>query len=207
MTLFSSFKVYVLYSERDFQVYLSCCCSVTQLYPTLCDLMDCSTPSFPVFHYLLEFAQTHVGWVGDAIHSSHSVSSPSPPALNFPQHQVFSNESVLRISWPKYWSFSISPSNEYSGLISFRIDCFDRLAVQGTFKSLIQNHNSKASVHQCLAFFVIQFSHPYITLEKPCLWLCEPVLIIYMNAFVNVYGYGYVFICYFMRVDNGNTSK
>ena len=147
--------------------------------------------------------------VGSMMPSNHLICCHplSPPALNFPQHQVFSNESVLRISWPKYWSFSISPSNEYSGLISFRIDCFDRLAVQGTFKSLIQNHNSKASVHQCLAFFVIQFSHPYITLEKPCLWLCEPVLIIYMNAFVNVYGYGYVFICYFMRVDNGNTSK
>ena len=102
---------------------------------------------------------------------------------------------------------SASASNEYSRLISFRIDCFDFLAVQGTLKSLIQNHNLKASVHQHLAFFMVQLSHPYITLEKTYLWLYEPVLIIYMNAFVNMYGYSYVFICYFMRVDNGNTSK
>ena len=87
---------------------------------------------------------------------------------NFPSIRVFSNESVLRITWPKYWSFSfnISPSNDYLGLISFRIDCFDLLAVQGTLKSLIQHHTSKASVFQCSAFFIVQLSHPYMTTGK-----------------------------------------
>ena len=96
--------------------------TVTQLCPTLCDPMDYSTPGFPVHHQLLEFTQTHVHGVGDAIQPSHPLSYPSPPAFNFPSIMVFSNESVLHIRWPKYWSlsFSISPSNEYSGLISFR---------------------------------------------------------------------------------------
>ena len=94
-----------------------------------------------------------------------------PPLLLpsiFPSIRVFSNESVLLIRWPKYWSFSfsISPSNEYSGLISFRIDWLDLLAVQGTLKSLLQHHSSKASIHQCSAFFVVQHSHPYMTTRK-----------------------------------------
>ena len=104
---------------------------------------------FPVHHQLPELAQTHVHWVSDAIQPSHPLSSPSPPAFNLSQHpRMFSNESVLHIRWPKYWSFSfiISPSNEYSGLISFRIDWFDLLAVQQTLKSLLQHHSSKASI-------------------------------------------------------------
>ena len=106
--------------------------SATQSCLTLCDPMDCSTPGLHVHHHLLEFTQTHVPWVSDATQSSHSLSSPSPPAFNLSQRRVFSNESVLRIRWPKYWSFSfsISPSNEYSGLISFRMDWLDLLAVQ-----------------------------------------------------------------------------
>ena len=122
--------------------------SLTQLCPTLCDPMNCSTPGFPVHHQLPELAQTHVHQVSDAIQPSHPLSSPSPPAFNLSQHRVFSNESVLHIGWPKYWSFSFSIglSNEYSGLISFRIDWFDLLAVQGTFKSLLQHYSSKLSV-------------------------------------------------------------
>ena len=91
------------------------------------------------------------------------------PPSNFPSIRVFSNESALRIRWPKYWSFSfnISPSSEYSGLISFRMDCLDLLAVQGTLKTLLQHHNSKASILQHSAFFTVQFSHPYMTTEKP----------------------------------------
>ena len=125
--------------------------SVTKSCPTLCNPMDCSTPGFPVHHQLLELAQTHVHWVSDAIQPSHPLSSSSPPAFNLSQHQglrVFSNESVLCLRQPKYWSFtfSISPSNEYSGLISFRMDWLDLLEVQGTLKSLLQHHSSKASV-------------------------------------------------------------
>ena len=99
--------------------------------------MDCSMPGLPVLHHLPEFSQTHVHWVSDAIQLSHPLPSPSPPARIFPSIRVFSNESVLTIRWPKYWSFSfsISPSNEYSGLICFRIDWFDLLAVWGTLKS------------------------------------------------------------------------
>ena len=130
--------------------------------------MVCSTPGFPVHHQHLEFTQTHVHWVGDAIQPSHPLSSPSPPALNLFQHQGLSNQSVLHIRWPKYWSFSfsISPSNEYSGLISFRMDSLDLLAVQGTPKSLLQHHSSKASILLCSAFFSVQHSHPYMTIEK-----------------------------------------
>ena len=103
---------------------------------------DCSTPGFPVLHHLPELAQIHVLWVGDAIQPPHPPSSPSPPAFNLSQH-VFSNESALCIRWPQYWSFSysISPSNDYSGLISFRMDWFDLLAGQETLKSLLQHHS------------------------------------------------------------------
>ena len=139
-----------------------CCCSVAQSCLTLCDPINDSMPGFPVLHYLLESAQTHIHWVNDAIQPSHPLSSPSP--LAFPSIRVFSNESVLCIRWPKYWS--ITPSNEYSGLISFRIDWFDLLAVQGTLKSLLQYHRSKASILQCSAFFMVQLSHPYMTTGK-----------------------------------------
>ena len=113
---------------------------------------------------LPEFTQTHVHLVGDAIQPSHSLSSHFPPAFNLSCIRVVSNKSVLHIMWPKYWSFSfsISHSNEYSGLISFRIDWFDLLAVQSTLKSLLQHHNSKASVPPCSAFFMVQLSHPII---------------------------------------------
>ena len=130
--------------------------------------MDCSVPGFPVHHLLLEFAQTHVHWVGDAIQPSHLLSSRSPPAFIFSSIRVFSNESVLSIRWPKYWSFnfSISPSNEYSGLISFKIDWLDLLGVQGTLKSLLQHHSSKASILQFSTLFMVQLSHPYMTIGK-----------------------------------------
>ena len=107
--------------------------------------MDCSTPRLPVHHQLLESTQTHVHWVSDAIQPSHPLSSPTPPVFNLSQHQGFSNESALLIRWPKYWSFtfSISPSNEHPGLISFRMDWLDLLAVQGTFKSLLQHYCQK----------------------------------------------------------------
>ena len=110
------------------------------------------------------------GWtlgVGDAIQSSHPLSSPSP-APNPSSIRVFSDESTLHMRWPKYWSFSFSiiPSNEHPGLISFRTDWLDLLAVQGTLKSLLQHHSSKASILQCSAFFIIQLSHPYMTTGK-----------------------------------------
>ena len=115
-----------------------------------CNSMDCSTPGFPVHHQLPEFTQTHVHQVGDVIQQSHPLSSLSPPAFHLSQHEGFSSESVLHMRWPKYWSFSfsISPSNEYSGLISLMIDWFDLLAVQGTLKRLIQHQSSKAPITQ-----------------------------------------------------------
>ena len=127
--------------------------SVAQSCLTLCDPMDCSTPGLPPYHQLPEFTQTHAHWVGDDIQPSHPLSFPSPPAFHVSQHQGLSNESVLCIRWPKYWSisFSINPSNEYSELISFRIDWLDLLAVQGTLKSLLQQHSSKASILPCSA--------------------------------------------------------
>ena len=117
--------------------FVSFSCSVARSCPILCELMDCITPGFPVLHYLSEFAQTHVHWVSDAIQPSHPLLSPFPSVLIFPSIRVFSNELTLHIRWPKYWSFSfsISPSNEYSRKISFRIELFDLLAVQGTLKS------------------------------------------------------------------------
>ena len=127
---------------------------VAQSSLTLCYSMNHSTPGLPVHHQLPEFTQTHVHRVGDAIQPSHPLSSlllvpPVPPSI-----RVFSNESTLRMRWPKYWSFSlsISPSNEYPGLISFRMDWLDLLAVQGTLKSLLQHHSSKASILRHSAF-------------------------------------------------------
>ena len=119
-------------------------------------------------HKLPELAQTHVLQVGDVIQPSHHLpsSSPSPHAFKLSQCQDLSNESVLHIRWPKYWSFSISPHNEYSGLISFRIDWFDLFKVQGTLKSLLQCYSSKASTLQHSAFFMVQLSHPYMNPGK-----------------------------------------
>ena len=123
---------------------------------TLWNPVDCHTPGSSVLHYLLELAQIHFCWVGDAIWTSHPLSAPSLLPSIFPSIGVFSNESVLHIRWLKYWSFSFSfnPSNEYSVLISFRIDWFDILAVQGTLKSLLQHHSSKESIfgYDCFKF-------------------------------------------------------
>ena len=142
--------------------------SVTQSSPTLCDPMDCSRPGFPVLHQLPELIQTHVHWVSDAIQPSHLLSSLLLPPSIFPSIRVFSNESVLRNKWPKYWSFSfsISPSNEYSGLIFFRMYWLDLLAVQRTLKGLLQHHSSKALILWHSAFFIVQLSHPNMTAGK-----------------------------------------
>ena len=135
---------------------------------SLCDPMDCSILGFPVLHHLPELAQTMS--IELVIASNRLILSH--PLLHlpsiFPSIRVFSNESALRMRWPKFWSFSfsISPSNEYSGLISFRIDWLDLLAVQGTLKSLLQHHSSKASILQHSAFFTLQLSHPYMTTGK-----------------------------------------
>ena len=142
--------------------------SVTQSSLTLCDPMDSSTPGFPVLDQLPKLAQTHVHLVCDAIQPSHPLSSPSPPALDLSQHQglfkwVSSSHQVVKV-WS--FSFSISPFNEYSGLMSFRMDWFDLLAVQGTIKSLLQHHISKESILRCSAFFIVQLSHPYMTTGK-----------------------------------------
>ena len=130
--------------------------------------MDYSTPGFPVHHQLLELTQMHrVHQVGDAInHLILCWALLLPPSI-FPSIRVFSNESVLPIGWPKYWSFSfsISPSNEYSGLISFRRD-LGLLSVQGTLKSFLQHYSSKASIFWPSAFFIVQLSHPYLTTGK-----------------------------------------
>ena len=143
--------------------------SVAQSCPTLCDPMDCSTPVFPVHHQHL--TQTHVHRVGDAIQPSHPLSSPSLPTFNLSQHQglfqwVSSSHQVAKVL---EFCFSISPSNEYSGLISFRIDWLDILAVQAQeslLKSLLQHHSSKASILWHSAFFIVQLSHPYMTTGK-----------------------------------------
>ena len=124
--------------------------------------MNRSTPGLSVHHQLPEFTQNHVHRVSDAIQPSHPLSSPSP-APNPSQHRVFSNESTLRMRWPKYWSFSlsISPSNEHPGLVSFRMDWLDVLAVQGTLKSLLQHHSSKVSILRHSAFFIVQLTSKY----------------------------------------------
>ena len=140
---------------------------------THCDPMDCSMPGFPVHHQLPEPAQTQVHWVGDAIQPSHPLSSPSPPAFNLSQHQglfkwVSSFFKWVSIRWPKYWgfSFNISPSNEHLGLISFRMDWLDLLVVQGTLKSLLQHHSSKASILWRSAFFIVVVRVLYLELSE-----------------------------------------
>ena len=130
--------------------------------------MNHSTPGLPVHHQPPEFTQTHVHWIGDAIQPSCLCRPLFLLPSIFPSIRVFSNEWVLRIRWPKYcsFSFSISPSNEHPGLISFRMDWLDLLAVQGTLKSLLQHHSSKASILRHSAFFIVQLSHPYMTTGK-----------------------------------------
>ena len=143
--------------------------SVNQSCPILCNPMDYSTPGFPVHHQLLELTQMHrVHQVGDALnHLILCWALLLPPSI-FPSIRVFSNESVLPIGWPKFWSFSfsISPSNEYSGLISFKMDWLDLLSVQGTLESLFQHHSSKASILAGSAFFRVQLSYPNMTTGK-----------------------------------------
>ena len=130
--------------------------------------MNRSTPGLPVHHQLPEFTQTHVHWVGDAIQPSHPLSSPSPPAPSPSQHQGLFQWVNSSHQVPKNWSFnfSISPSNEHPGLITFRMDWVDLLEVQGTLKSLLQHHSSKASIFPRSALFTVQLSHPYMTTGK-----------------------------------------
>ena len=130
--------------------------------------MNRSMPGLPVHHHLLEFTQTQVHWVRDAIQPSHPRSSPSPSAPNPSQHQSLFQWVTLLMRWPKYrnFSFSIIPSKEISGLISFRMDWLDLFVVQGTLKSLLQHHSSKASILRCSAFFTVQLSGPYMTTGK-----------------------------------------
>ena len=142
--------------------------SITQTCPTLCNPMDCSMPGLPVHCQLPEFTQTHVHWVDDAIHHLILCRPLLLLPSNFASIRVFSNESIPHIRWSKYWSFSfsISPSNDYSGLSSFRMDWLELLDVQGTLKSLLQHHSSNASVLWCSAFFIVQLSHPYMATGK-----------------------------------------
>ena len=142
--------------------------SIAQWYPTLCDPMDCSTPGFPAHHQLPELLNLmSVELVMPPNHLILCYPLILLPSI-FPIIRVFSSESVVCIKWPKYWSFSFStsPSNEHPGLISFRMDWLDLLAVQGTLKSLLQHHNSKSSILQSSAFFVVQLPHPYMTTGK-----------------------------------------
>ena len=141
------------------------CSVVSQLFATPW------TPGFPVHHQLPELALTHVHWVGDAIQPSHPLLSPSPPAFCFSQHQGLFQwvSSSHQVAKRLEFQLNISPSNEYSGLISFRIYCLDLLAVQGTLKSLLQHHSSKASILQCLDFFIVQVSQWYMILYSPTL--------------------------------------
>ena len=140
--------------------------SVTQSCPTLCDPMNCSRPGLPVHHQLLEFTQSSIESVMPSKHLILCCHLLLPSI--FPNIRLFSNESILRIRWPKYWSFSfsISLSNEHPGMISFRMNWLDLLAVQGTLKSLLQHHSSKASILWCSAFFIVQLSRPYTTTGK-----------------------------------------
>ena len=145
-----------------------CCCSVTQSCPAVCKPMDCSKPA--LLSITSSWSLLKLMSIKSVMPSNHLILCHLlllPPST-FPSIRVFSNESALRIRWPKYWSFSvsISPSNEHPGLISFRMDWLDLLAVQGTLKSLLQHHSSKASILQHSAFFIVQLSHPYMTTGK-----------------------------------------
>ena len=145
-----------------------CFYSVGKLCLNVCSPMDYSMTGSPVLHYLLKFAQTQAHWVSDDIQPSHPLPPPSPPALNIKSIRVSSNESAFQITWPKCcsYSFSISPPNDYWGLISFSIDWFNLLAVHRTLKSFLQHHSSKASILLPSAIFMVQLSHPYMTTGK-----------------------------------------
>ena len=152
--------------------------SFAQTCLTLCDPMDCSMPGLHVHHQLLEFTQTYFHWVSDAIQPSYPLSSPSPPAFSLAQHQgLFKWISSLH-QMARYWGFSyrISPSNDYSRLISFRMDWLDLLALQGTLKSLLQHHSWKASILLCSAFFIVQLSHICMTTGKTIALTTLPLL-------------------------------
>ena len=165
--------------------------SVAQSCPTLYDPMDCSTPGLPFHHQLQEFTQTHVHQIDDAIQPSHPLSPPSPPAFNLSQHQDLFKwiSSTGGIRWPKYWSFSfsISPSSEYSGLISFWIAWINLLAVQGTVKSLLQHRSSKASILRHSAFLMVQLSRLYMTTGKTIaftIWNFASIYLCYLPVYV-----------------------
>ena len=150
--------------------------------------MDCSMPGFPVHHKHPKLAQTHAHWISDAIQSSHPLSSPSLPDFNLSQHQgLFLRVSSLH-QVPNYWSFSfsISPSNEYSGLIIFRIDWFELLAVQGTLNSLLQHHSAKVSILWCSAFFMVQLSHLCMTTGKMIVLTRQTIVDKVMSLLLNM---------------------
>ena len=166
--------------------------------------MNCSMPGLPVHHQLQELAQTHVHLVGDAIQPPHPLSSsPILPSI-FPSIRVFSNESVLCIRWLKYWSFSfnISPSNDYSGLISFRIDCSDILSIQRTLKGLLQHHSSKASILHYSAFFMVQLSHPYMTIGKTIALTSQTFVHKVMSLLFNMLSINFLWQALFSIYDN-----
>ena len=169
--------MFTISDKAGYNIYC-CCCSVAQSCPTLCDSMDCSMPGLPVPHHLLEVAQVHVHCIGDPIQPSHPLMLPSPSALNLSQHQGLFQWVSRLLRWPKYcsFSFSISPSNEYSGLISLETDWFDLLAVQGTFRSLLPHHSSKASILWHSAFLTVQLSQPYVTTGKIIALTNRPLL-------------------------------
>ena len=152
--------------------------SVSQSCPNLCDPMDYSMPGLPVYHQLPEFTQSQVELVMPSNHIILCCPLLLLPSI-LPSIRVFSNESGLCIRWPKYWSFSfsISPSSEHPGLISFRKDWLGLLAVQGTLKSLLQHHNSRASILQCSAFFIVQLSHAYMTTGKTTALTIQTLLV------------------------------
>ena len=173
-------KVWALtYITIDHSIhFLIQCFSVVKLCPTLYHTMDRSTPGFSVLHYLPAFVQTLVHWVSDAIQPSHLLSLPLLLPSIFPSIRVLSNESALHIRWPEYWSisFSINPSNEYSGLISFRIDWYDLIDDQGTLKSLLQHHSSKASILWCSVFCwpALTSIHDYWKIDSfDCMNICQ----------------------------------
>jgi len=163
--------------------------------------MNRSTPGLPFHHQLLEFTQTHIRRVSDAIQPSHPLSSPSPPAPQSLPASVFSNESTFHMRWPEYWSFSFSiiPSKEIPGLLSFRRDWLDLLAVQGTLKSFLQHHSSKASILRCSAFFTVQLSQSYMTTGKTIAltrrtFVGKVMLSLSLYIYIYIYNVLYIYI-------------